>query len=184
MTTPYATIFKAGNKEQEHKIKTDLEKTFTILKQRMDTMCLKLNPDKTEYILFGSQQQLKKASQEPLNTQGDPIAVSKVVRYLGGFLDQHLNFKKHIKEKTKKAMANIINIHAIQKYLTVQSCTTLIPMLCITHLDYANAMLYGPPSSTLRKYQTVQNACAKHILNKNRYSRSLWALKKLHWLPI
>ena len=46
--------FKAGDKEQEHKVKTDLEKTFTHLKQWMDMMCLKLNPDKTEYILFGS----------------------------------------------------------------------------------------------------------------------------------
>ena len=81
-------------------------------------------------------------------------------------------------------MANIIKICTIQKYLTVQSCTTLALMLCITHLDYANAMLYGLPSSTLRKYQTIQNICAKHVLNKNRYSSSLWALKKLHWLPI
>ena len=91
--------FKAGDKEEEHKVKTDLEKTFTHLKQWMDTMHLKLNPEKTEHILFGSQQQLKKTSQEPLDAQGDLVAVSKVVRYLGGFLDQHLNFKKHIKEK-------------------------------------------------------------------------------------
>ena len=48
--------FKASDKEQEHKVKTDLETTFTHLKQRMNMMCLKLNPDKTEYILFGSQQ--------------------------------------------------------------------------------------------------------------------------------
>ena len=147
-------------------------------------MCLKLNPDKTENILFGSQQQLKKTSLEPLDAQGDPIAVSKVARYLGGFLDQNLNFKKHIEEKTKKAMANIIKMCAIWKYLTVQSCTTLVLMLCITHLDYANTMLYGLPSITLRKYQTIQNICAKLVLNKNRYSSSLWALKKLHWLPI
>ena len=73
-------------------------------------------------------------------------------------------------------MANIIKIHAIWKYLTVQSCTTLVLMLCITHLDYANAMLYGLPSNTLRKYQTIQNICTK-LLNKNRYSSSLWALK-------
>ena len=86
------------------------------------------------------------------------------------------------KEKTKKAMANIIKIHAIWKYVTVQSCTTLILMLCITHLDYANAMLCGLPSSTLRKYQTIQNTCAKLVLNKNRYSSLSWALKKLHWL--
>ena len=149
-------------------------------------MCLKLNPDKTENILFSSQQQLKKTSPEHLNTHSDPIAVSDTVRYLGGFLNQHLNFKKHINEKAKKAMANIIKIQAICKYLylTVQSCTTLVLMLCITHLHYTNAMLYGLPSNTLIKYQTIQNSCTKLILNNNRYSSSSWAPKKLHWLPI
>ena len=81
-------------------------------------------------------------------------------------------------------MANIIKIHAIHKYLTVQFCTTLVLMLCITHLDYANAVPYGLLRNTLRKYQTIQNSCTKLILNKNRYSSSSWALKKLHWLPI
>ena len=57
---PICNNFKAGDKEQEHKVQTDLEKTFTHFKQWMDMMSLKLNPDKTEYILFGSWQQLKK----------------------------------------------------------------------------------------------------------------------------
>ena len=92
------------------------------------------------------------------------------------------NFKKHINEKAKKAMANIIKLCAICKYLTVQSYTTLVLMFCITYIDYSNAMLYGLPSSTLRKSQTIQNT--KFILNKNRYLSSLWVLKKLHWLPI
>ena len=57
-------------------------------------------------------------------------------------------------------------------------------MLCIAHLDYANAMLYGVPSNTQRKYKTILNTCTNLVLNKNRYSSSSWALKKLHWLPI
>ena len=98
--------FKAGDdKVQEDKIKTDLGEAFTQLKHWMDTMCLKLNPDKTEYILFGSRHQLKKTSPKPLDTHSDPIAVSDTVRYLGGFLDKHLNFKKHINEKGKIVMA-------------------------------------------------------------------------------
>ena len=93
---------KAGNKIEEHNTKTDLEKTLTQIKCWMDAMHLKLNPAKTEYILFGSQQQLKKTSPEPCDAQGNLIPVSEAVRYLGGLLDQHLNFKQHIKNKAKK----------------------------------------------------------------------------------
>ena len=146
----------------------------------MDTMHQKLNVDKTEYTLFGSQQQFKKTSPEPLDAHSDPIPVSDTVRYLGGFLDQNLNFKKYINKKVKKAMANKIKIHVIRKYLTVQSCTTLVLMFCMTHLNYTNSVLYSLPSNTLRKYQTIQNSCSKLILNKNRYLSSSWELKKLH----
>ena len=116
-------------------------------------------------------------SPEPLNAHGDVIKISKEVRYLGRFLDQQLNFKQHIKEKVKKAMTNLIKIHAILKYLTIQTCTTLILMLCVTHLDYANGILYGLPTSTLGKFQTIQNMCAKYVLSRNKYSSSSLSLK-------
>ena len=57
--------FKAGDKEQEHKVKTDLEKTFTHLKQWMDMMHLKLNPDKTEHIPTAAQEDSTGTTQCP-----------------------------------------------------------------------------------------------------------------------
>ena len=84
--------FKAGNKDQEQQTKTDLEEAFKQIKCWLDTMYLKLKPDKTEYILFGSHVQLKNIFPEPLYAHGDLIEISKVVRYLGRFLDQQLNF--------------------------------------------------------------------------------------------
>ena len=82
---------------------SNVEEGIYTTKCWMDAMHMKLNPNKTEYILFSSWQQLKKTSPEPLDAQGDPIAVSEAVSYLGGFLDQHLNFKEHIKENAKKS---------------------------------------------------------------------------------
>ena len=66
----------------------------------MDTIHLKLNSGKTEYIKFGSKQQLQKSTSTPLNANDDLINLSKVVRYLGGYLDQTLSFKEHIKQKS------------------------------------------------------------------------------------
>ena len=37
-------------------------------------------------------------------------------------------------------------------------------MLCISHIDYANAMLFGTTKKVLNKYQTLQNMCAKLVL--------------------
>ena len=46
-------------------------------------------------------------------------------------------------------MANIIKIKSIQKFLTQDVATTLLLMLCISHIDYANSMLYNIPSTKL-----------------------------------
>ena len=59
-------------------------------------MQLKLNSDKTEYILFRSKQQLNKAAHEPFTAGPDCIDLGNKVKYLGGVLDNTLNFESHI----------------------------------------------------------------------------------------
>ena len=76
-------------------------------------MHLKLNLDKIECSKFWSKQQLQKSTSTPLNAYGDLVNLSEVVRYLGGYLEQTLRFKEHIKQKTKKAMANLIKIRCL-----------------------------------------------------------------------
>ena len=81
-------------------------------------------------------------------------------------------------------MANFIKIKSICKYITQEACTTLLLMLCMSHLYYLNAVLYGIPNKTLNKYQRIQNMCAKLALGKSKYDSSTESLKTLHWLPI
>ena len=79
----------------------------------MDKMQLKLNSDKSEYISFGSKQQLNKAAQEPIKSGPDLIELNNKVKYLGGVLDNTLNFESHISLKVQKAMTNLIKIKSI-----------------------------------------------------------------------
>ena len=81
-------------------------------------------------------------------------------------------------------MASFIKIKSICKYITKEACPTLVIMLCMSHLDYSNALLYGLPKKTIKRYQVIQNMCAKLVLGRSKYSSSTDALKCLHWLPI
>ena len=148
-------------------------------------MQLKLNTDKTEFITFGSKQQLKKLDKSPLIANGDIIYNTKVVGYLGGQLDSSLTFETHVKtNKVKTAMANFIKIRSFQDYLSTEACTTLILMLCITHIDYANAILFRSTAKVTNKFQSLQNMSAKLILRRPKYSSSMESLYKLHWLLV
>ena len=57
-------------------------------------------------------------------------------------------------------------------------------MLWISHIDYANAMLYGATKKVLNKYQTLQNMCAKLVLGKWKCDSASQTLQQLHGLLI
>ena len=90
-----------------------MQTTLTSIKDWMDSMPLKLNMGKTDFIIFSSKQQLRKLDESPLDANGNLIPRSEVVRYLGGHLDTSFIFQTHIKTKVKKAMANFTKIRSI-----------------------------------------------------------------------
>ena len=102
---------------------------------------------------------LEHADTEHLNFGTTPIQRSNLIKYLGGYLDSCLTFEEHVKQKCKAAMLNFIKIKAIRPSLTASACHTLVLMLCISHLDYANALLYGMTKKLKSKYQRIQNVC-------------------------
>ena len=94
-----------------------MQTTLTSIKDWMDSLHLILNTDKTELIIFGSKQQLRKVDESPLDANSDLIPKSEVVRYLRGHLDASLTFETHIKTKVKTAMANFIKMRSMWDYL-------------------------------------------------------------------
>ena len=150
----------------------------------MDTMHLKLNPDKTEFIMFGYRNQLDECKTSCVTISGSIIPKSPSVKYLGVTLDENLNLKEHILTKCKTAVANFVRICNIWQYLTTDACSTLVLGLCIIHLDYANALYYGLPDKTISHLQIVQSMCAKLTLRRSKCDSTTDALLQLHWLPI
>ena len=122
-----------------------LQGAMSDTKNWMDSVQLKLNLDKTEFMYFGTTQQLKKCLIDSINVNGDHITRLETVQYLGVFLDQLLNFKAYTKQKCRTAMSNLIWIRNICKFLMKGTCATLMLGLVVSHLDYCNSILAGVP---------------------------------------
>ena len=129
----------------------------------MEAVKLKLNEAKTKFIYFGSRQQLSKAIHTTIKVIGELIKRSTKVQYLGGHLDSNLTIKHHIHTKCKAATLNIIKICNIRKYLMRETCHKLILLLVISHLDYANSMLAGLLSSSIKIMQKVQRTIMETV---------------------
>ena len=59
----------------------------------MDSNTLKMNDSKTEFIQFGSKQELKKCETESLAVSDYTIKKRDTIKYIGIYLDENLSFK-------------------------------------------------------------------------------------------
>ena len=98
--------FKADSTTDETETTQTLEECMLKIKSWMDSMHLKMNPNKTEFIYFGSKLQLKKCKVESLKVSDDLIPRANTIRYLGVYMDMHLSYKQHITKKCQAAMFN------------------------------------------------------------------------------
>ena len=145
---------------------------------------LKLNDDKTEFMLIGTKQQLSKVNIDCLTVGSIDVAPVTVARNLGTWFDSNLNLQEQIHKTCKSGFFHLYNIRRIRKYLSQESARTLVHAFIIGRIDYCNSLLFGLPSVHLLKLQRLQNAAARLISNVPRYSHITPVLCSLHWLPV
>ena len=145
---------------------------------------LKLNEEKTEFIAFGTRQQLGHLTVDSITLAGNVIKRSLSVRNLGVMMDPHLDMNVHVAHICKTSSYKIWSIWKIRRFLTTNSTKSLVHAVIISGLDYCNTLLYGIHAYLLDKLQKVQNAAARLIMHCSKFTPSKPLLKKLHWLPV
>ena len=146
---------------------------------------LKLNDDKTEFMLIGTKQQLSKVNIDSLTVGSIDVAPVTVARNLGTWFDSNLNLQGQIHNTCKSEFFHLYNIWRIRKYLSQESARTLVHAFIIDRIDYCNSLLFFfLPSVHLLKLQRLQNAAAWLISNVPLYSHITPVLRSLHWLPV
>ena len=149
----------------------------------MDQNHLQMNSSKTKFILIGSKQRLIKCEPDIININGEPVKLSKCIKYLGAWIDSQLSFKTHINLKCRTAWWNLQKLKLIGNMLTREAAHTIALGLMISHLDYANSLLIGLPDCDINRVPKVQNATARLVV-QNEILTTKGYLKELHWLPV
>ena len=87
----------------------------------MNLVKLKMNTEKTEFIIFGHSKQLEKCVTQQTKVVGDMIDRSSCTCYLGAFLDETLTLREHVK---RKSAASIRNFYKKKENRKVSYCTS------------------------------------------------------------
>ena len=145
---------------------TTLEKCIQEIRSWMRRNSLKLNDEKTEFLLFGSHQQLSKVYL-PFITIGDSqITPSSQAQHLGVIFDIVRVSSFHIK-----------NISRIRKYLNQSAAEQIIYAFVTSRLDNGNALFYGLPQNQISRLQHIQNTAAR-VVTLSRKSRHITPILK------
>ena len=150
----------------------NIEACISAVKQWMRSNLLKLNDDKTEFIIFASPYFSRKITSLSLTVGNNRTDSTPFVRNLGAIFDRKLSMENLVLEKVRTALFYLKNISRIRRYLDQESAKTIVHAFVISRLDYANSLLYNINANLLHRLQVVQNAAARIILNASRYDRA------------
>ena len=161
-----------------------LESCLADVRSWMQVNFLKLNEPKTEFIIFGTRQQLNKVGTINIRIGEDMIQNVASVRNLGFHFDEELKHSTHVNKLTSISFNMVHNISRIFHLLDIETTKTLVQALVLSHLDYCNSMLLGIPNYNIHKLQHIQNMSARIVLQLPQRLRITNHLADLHWLKI
>ena len=105
----------------------------------MSASKIKLNPDKTEFILFGSKKQRETVC-FPIDILGNPLHPTESVRNLGVWFDSDFSFSKHIQNGCKSCFIQLRDFRNIRQFLTQDAAVSVANDFVNSQLDYCNSL--------------------------------------------
>ena len=176
--------FSPLSDESQERAKIDMESAIKEIKSFLITNKMKLNDDKTEFLIIGTEKKLPKVTITDIMVGSSRIEPSEKARNLGVLFDEHMNLKDHINNVRKNGFFHVRNLSLIRDYLDKDVANMAAHAFITSTLDYGNSLLYGLPAEEIRKLQLVQNASARVVAKKRKYDHITEVLKELHWLQI
>ncbi|KAJ8341700.1 hypothetical protein SKAU_G00339910 [Synaphobranchus kaupii] len=148
----------------------------------MATHHLKLNLDKTELLFMPYK--TSPLHDLSITFDGTMVAASRSASNLGVVLDDHLDFKEHIRATAWSCRFLLCNVRRIRPYLTTYSTQLLVQNMVTSHLVYCNSLLASLPACAILPLQQIQNAAAQLVFNLPKFLHVTPLLRSLHWLPV
>ena len=101
---------------------------------------LKLNADKTDFILLGTRQQLEKLNLTSVDLDSVKVTMSNKVTCISVTVDRELTFVAHIKYLAGRCFYQLRQHRTVRSLLSVEAARTPVHAFVISHVDYCNSV--------------------------------------------
>src|SRR6218665_3250702 len=138
----------------EHEMRSDMETS--------NLLCL--NPSKTECILIGLRDQLKKIPDPSISLNLDSASThtftpTSLVRNLGVIFDQNLTFLDHITQLSRSCFMHIRDLRRIRPMLDLKTASTIATSIVHAKLDYCNSLFLNIDVTQINRLHPSYSEC-------------------------
>jgi len=158
--------------------------TLLMLESCLESLCnwmlsnrLKLNHEKTKFIVFRGKKATAPSADMNLHIGQTYVPPSQSVRNLGVIFDTHLTMVPQIKEMCSSAMMYVRYLGKIRSYISDDAAKTVAHALITSRIDNCNSLLTGLPDSTLKPIQRVLNTTARVVSRSPKFAHITPLLK-------
>ena len=146
---------------------------------------LSLHLGKTECILFGPKRRLKRVTDFTVKLGNAEVNRVTSVKYLGVFLDQHMNFSTHVENVLSKARSKLAFLYRNRGFLNYRTRKLLCQSLIFSCIEYCSSSWYPGLLMGLRdSIDVFQRKSARFVLDHSPRSHIANAdYGFLSWLP-
>ena len=163
----------------------ELNECLTCVQKSMAGVKLKLNPEKTEFVIIGDRQARGSLINKfPTQLLGNSISPTDIGKNLGVTFHFRNTFTSHITNMCHTCYYHLKDLRHICKFLSVETAASLANSMISSQLDHYNSLLYGVRKYNVAKLQRIQIALCRVVLRLDRTSHVTPFLQKLHWVPI
>ncbi len=145
---------------------------------------LKLNDDKTVFMLIGNKPQVQKVVFNSVVIGESYIESALNCTNLGAGFDSDMSMRHHVSLICRSGFYHLRNIARIKKCLSYDALQTVIHAFISSRMDYCNTLLAGVPKCVIEKVQYLQNSAARLLSGTRKYEHITPVLRSLHWLPV
>ena len=159
-----------------------MEHNLALLSRWFGKNGIKINAQKTQFIIFGSRQNIHRLSPVTIKFMDAEVAASTTVLNLGVTFDQYMTFTSHVDIVVQKCTGMLCGLSHSRHSLPQSTLSTLIQGLVISRVLYC-LTVYGVCNKTqMKRIQKVLNFAARVLSGRRRFDHISDVLNRLDWL--
>ena len=167
MYADHTQFFDFDSPKNTDELKTRVENTLSTALHWFTQNRLKINPNKTEMVIFQSKR-IRDNPNFSISFDTETIYPSKSAKLLGVFLDCHLSWHDHISFVVRKCYSILVGLARTHRRIPKCTKKLLIDALVFPHIRYCLAVWGGGGVGERRRVQKAINFGARIVTGIGR----------------